>query len=71
MRETPPGGSEIVCKAVFAGVASLPMAKPLRFGPPPETTFEVHPSAAEIAFFRENGFLVVGRLTSDAEVDWI
>src|SRR5262245_2960536 len=46
------------------------MAK-LRFGPPPETSFEVHPSDAEVAFFREQGFLVVERITSDEEIDWL
>jgi ectoine hydroxylase-related dioxygenase (phytanoyl-CoA dioxygenase family) len=47
------------------------MAKPLRFGPPPETRFEVQPTAAEIEFFREHGYLVVERITTDEEIDWI
>src|SRR5262245_59822686 len=47
------------------------MAKPLRFGPPPATHFEVQPTAAEIEFFREHGYLVVERITSDEEIDWI
>jgi ectoine hydroxylase-related dioxygenase (phytanoyl-CoA dioxygenase family) len=44
---------------------------PLRFGPPPPPTFEITPSAAEVAFFRENGFLAVERITSDEEVLWL
>src|SRR6185295_4156058 len=41
------------------------------FGPPPAVRFEVTPSADEIAFFQENGFLAVERLTSDEEVAWL
>jgi hypothetical protein len=41
------------------------------FGPPPLPLFAVVPSEAEIAFFRDNGFLVVGRITSDEEIDWL
>jgi hypothetical protein len=41
------------------------------FGPPPNIPFEAQPSADEIAFFRENGFLAVERITTDAEVDWL
>lgn len=47
------------------------MSEPPRFGPPPPTDFEVEPTDAEIAFFREHGYLVVERLTSDEEIDWI
>jgi ectoine hydroxylase-related dioxygenase (phytanoyl-CoA dioxygenase family) len=43
----------------------------LRFGPPPPTSFEVQPTAAEVEFFREHGYLVVERITSDEEIDWI
>jgi hypothetical protein len=43
----------------------------MMFGPPPAVRFEVEPSAEEIAFFKENGFLAVERLTSDEEVDWL
>jgi hypothetical protein len=42
-----------------------------QFGPPPATPFEVTPSREEIAFFRENGFLVVERITTDEEIDWL
>ena len=43
-----------------------------RFGPPPRSDFEMAPpSDEEIASFRENGFLVVERLTSDEEIAWI
>lgn len=41
------------------------------FGPPPAVPFEIHPSADEIVFFRDNGFLKVERITSDAEIDWL
>src|SRR5579859_6287688 len=41
------------------------------FGPPPAQTFDVVPSADEVASFRENGFLAVERLTTDAEIAWL
>lgn len=41
------------------------------FGPPPPALFEVAPTADEVAFFRENGFLAVERLTSDEEIAWL
>ncbi len=40
----------------------------LKFGPPPATKFEVTPSAKEVQFFNDNGFLVVERLTTDEEI---
>jgi len=42
-----------------------------RFGPPPVSTFEVEPSDEQVAFFDENGFLAVDRLTTDEEIDWL
>ena len=41
------------------------------FGPPPAVAYEVSPTAEEVAFFREHGFLKVERLTSDEEVAWL
>ena len=41
------------------------------FGPPPAVPFDVTPSPEEVAFFRDNGFLKVERLTSDEEVAWL
>ncbi|HZZ90801.1 MAG TPA: phytanoyl-CoA dioxygenase family protein [Caulobacteraceae bacterium] len=43
----------------------------MMFGPPPAVPFEVKPTAEEVAFFNENGFLKVERLTSDEEVAWL
>jgi ectoine hydroxylase-related dioxygenase (phytanoyl-CoA dioxygenase family) len=43
----------------------------LKFGPPPSTKFEVHPTAKEVQFFEDNGYLVVQRLTTDEEIRWI
>ncbi len=43
----------------------------MMFGPPPAVRFDVTPSADEVAFFQENGFLSVERLTSDEEVAWL
>ena len=40
-------------------------------GPPPPTTFEYAPTADEVAQYREQGFLVVDRITSDEEIDWL
>jgi ectoine hydroxylase-related dioxygenase (phytanoyl-CoA dioxygenase family) len=42
-----------------------------RFGPPPKSDFEVTPSAREVELFRENGFLVVERITTDEEIAWL
>src|SRR5262245_66076172 len=42
-----------------------------RFGPPPKSSFEVSPSPEEVRFFRENGFLVVERITTDEEIAWM
>lgn len=42
-----------------------------RFGPPPPSDFEVAPTEDEVASFREDGFLVVDRITTDEEIDWL
>ena len=41
------------------------------FGPPPAKSCELTPSDKEIAFFRDNGFLAVERITTDEEVAWL
>jgi hypothetical protein len=43
----------------------------MMFGPPPAIAFERSPAPDEIAFFRENGFLAVDRLTTDEEIAWL
>jgi hypothetical protein len=43
----------------------------MMFGPPPTVSFEVTPTRDEVAFFRDNGFLAVERLTSDEEIAWL
>lgn len=43
----------------------------MMFGPPPAVSFEADPTPDEVAFFQENGFLAVERLTSDEEIDWL
>jgi len=43
----------------------------LKFGPPPAETYELKPTKAEIEFFRENGFLKLERITTDAEILWL
>jgi hypothetical protein len=40
-------------------------------GPPPAPTYEVGPTPGEVAFFRENGFLSVERLTTAEEIAWL
>jgi ectoine hydroxylase-related dioxygenase (phytanoyl-CoA dioxygenase family) len=47
------------------------MTTALRFGPPPTSTFDVTPSEDEIAAYKEQGFLVVERLTTDEELAWL
>lgn len=39
--------------------------------PLPATEYSVTPSKDEVAFFQENGYLVVERITTDEEVDWL
>lgn len=34
-------------------------------------TIDVHPTADDVAFFRENGYLRVERITTDEEVEWL
>lgn len=48
----------------------LDMVKP-EFGPSPSPAFEAVPTADDVAFFKENGFLAVERLTSDEEIAWL
>jgi len=40
-------------------------------GPPPAGEFVVEPTTDEIEYFRDNGFLVVARLTTDEEIAWL
>lgn len=40
-------------------------------GAPPADDFDVRPTNAEIEFYRENGYVAVERLVSDAELEWI
>jgi ectoine hydroxylase-related dioxygenase (phytanoyl-CoA dioxygenase family) len=42
-----------------------------KFGPPPTSDLTVTPTPDEIDFFRENGYLVVERITTDDEIDWL
>ena len=39
--------------------------------PRPPTAFEVEVTAEQVAFFRENGFLGIERITTDEEVAWL
>lgn len=41
------------------------------FGPPPPGRFEVSPTPEEVASFREQGYLAVERITTDAEIEWL
>jgi len=41
------------------------------FGSPPSARYERTPAKREIEFFRENGFLVVERITTDEEIAWL
>ncbi|MGH9211826.1 MAG: phytanoyl-CoA dioxygenase family protein [Acidimicrobiales bacterium] len=43
----------------------------LTIGPPPPSSFEVGPSREQVEFFAENGYLVVDRITTDEEIDWL
>lgn len=41
------------------------------FGSPPPSDFNVYPTKAQVEEFRENGFIVVDRITTDEEIDWL
>lgn len=41
------------------------------FVPPPPREMQVTPSAEEVAFFQEHGYLSVERITTDAELRWL
>ena len=41
------------------------------FGPPPSARLDIAPTAEDIGFFRERGFLVAPRLTTDEEIEWL
>jgi len=43
----------------------------LMFGPPPAKRLDVEPSKKEVQFFRDEGYLVVERLTTDEEIAWL
>ena len=43
----------------------------MKFGPPPQTKYELTPSRDEIEFFRVNGFLAIARITTDEEIAWM
>jgi ectoine hydroxylase-related dioxygenase (phytanoyl-CoA dioxygenase family) len=42
-----------------------------RFGSPPPSDLEVRPTADDVEFFREHGYLVVERITTDEELAWL
>ena len=42
-----------------------------QLSPVPTTTLEVTPTADEVEFFQENGYLVVERITTDEELEWL
>jgi ectoine hydroxylase-related dioxygenase (phytanoyl-CoA dioxygenase family) len=41
------------------------------FGPPPPRNLQIRPTAEEVAFFHEHGYLSVERITTDAELRWL
>lgn len=41
------------------------------FGRPPVSDFEVFPTREDVTFFREHGYLVVERITTDEEIAWL
>ncbi|MEA3056810.1 MAG: hypothetical protein QOD30_2242 [Actinomycetota bacterium] len=42
-----------------------------RFGSPPPSTFDVSPTQDDVDFFHDNGYLVVDRITTDEELEWL
>jgi hypothetical protein len=47
------------------------VAETLVVPPRPDAGLDLHPTAEQVAFFREQGYLVVDRLTTDEELDWL
>ena len=45
--------------------------KELRFGPPPAKSFDAAPTPSDVKFFEANGYLVVERITTDEEIEWM
>jgi len=45
--------------------------KELRFGPPPAKSFDAAPTTSDAKFFEANGYLVVERITTDEEIEWM
>jgi len=41
------------------------------FAPPPKTDFEVDIDANQAQFFADNGYLALGRVTTDEELEWL
>src|SRR6478736_2012775 len=41
------------------------------FAPPPKTDFEVDIDETHAQFFAENGYLALGRVTTDEELAWL
>lgn len=42
-----------------------------RFGLPPASDLDVNPTPEEVEFYAENGYLVVERITTDEEIEWL
>jgi ectoine hydroxylase-related dioxygenase (phytanoyl-CoA dioxygenase family) len=40
-------------------------------GPRPKADFDIYPTREEIGFFREHGYLVIDRITTDEEIAWL
>jgi ectoine hydroxylase-related dioxygenase (phytanoyl-CoA dioxygenase family) len=47
------------------------MSTTTSFGAPPASDLTIEPTDEQVAFFRENGFLAVERITTDEEIDWL
>jgi len=52
-------------------VSKISKMEPRDFGPPPAGRFEVKPTPEEVAFFKDNGYLAVDRITTDEELVWL
>ena len=57
--------------AANTAVASIGDVLQSGYGPTPTPDFAVAPTAEEVAFFQEHGYLAVERLTTDEELAWL
>jgi transcriptional regulator with XRE-family HTH domain len=73
-RELPPWTDRlkpISYRATIGGRAGADKGEPHMDAPPTTPTFEVDIDDDQVAFFHENGYLAIDRITTDEEIEWL